>query len=141
MSERQSFYLGAKAIIEQEGTVLLLKERVKEGWELPGGRVDQEQTIEEALARELGEEIPGSRLTKLGNVVHVALGDFPVENGHRLCLAFFAAEVVMPKVIALSEEHTDYKWATQNDMDDLYVFNAERSALKRYFGGQNRGEL
>jgi 8-oxo-dGTP pyrophosphatase MutT (NUDIX family) len=141
MSQKQSFYLGAKAIIEQQGSVLLLKERVKQGWELPGGRVDQEQTIEEALVRELGEEIPGSKLTKLGDVVHVTLGDFSVENGHRLCLAFFAAEVIMPAVISLSEEHTDYKWASQEDMADLYVFNAEQAALKKYFRSQNWSEL
>lgn len=48
------------AVIEEQGKILLIKrgaEPFKDFWALPGGYVDWDETVEEAVAREVSEEI------------------------------------------------------------------------------------
>ena len=59
------YRVSAKAlIINQDGDVLLVKERHND-WDLPGGGIDYGETPQQALERELHEEI-GQRLEVLG---------------------------------------------------------------------------
>lgn len=140
MSERQSFYVGVKAIIPHGDKVLILKDAVYSKWELPGGRVDAKQSIFAALDRELPEEIIGSRLMRLGQIVYAATGEFLVENKHRLCLLFYATEVLLPEIIELSSEHSDYAWVSQENIDEYNTFTADRDAINIFFA-RNEGEL
>jgi 8-oxo-dGTP diphosphatase len=130
---RQSFYIGVKAIIQQDGRVLILKESSRVKWELPGGRIEGQQTIQEAVSRELTEEIPGAKLRSLNTIVHAATGDFTVENDHRLCLLFYAADVELPKDLRLSNEHLEYAWVDQQTFRDYDLFTSDRAALTAYW--------
>jgi len=52
------FRLSVKAIIRDEnGNVLAVKENNRAYWDLPGGGVDHNETIRQAIARELNEEV------------------------------------------------------------------------------------
>ena len=57
----QLFQIGIKAIIRNdENQMLLLKSQ--DYWDIPGGRMDQDEDIEAALLRELYEEIGVDRI-------------------------------------------------------------------------------
>ena len=59
-SSRCAVRRGAKALIVEEGTVLLLKERRDDGTtfrSLPGGGIESGETLPECLHRELTEEL------------------------------------------------------------------------------------
>lgn len=130
---RQSFYIGVKTIIERNGKVLIMRDVARDKWEFPGGRIDHGQSIEDAAGRELGEEIPGAKLKKLSEVVHVATGDFKVEDDHRLCLLFYRAEATLPRNIELSDEHHESAWVGLEAQDGYNLFASDRAALIRYF--------
>lgn len=52
------FRIALKAyIVNDSGEVLLVKETGRDAWDLPGGGMDHGETIHQALARELKEEI------------------------------------------------------------------------------------
>lgn len=49
--------LGVRAVvINDKGEVLLVRHSYTSGWHFPGGGVEPDETVETALARELGEE-------------------------------------------------------------------------------------
>lgn len=50
------FHLGVKALIQNAQKELLLLRRRSLVWDLPGGRIQKGETLEEALAREVYEE-------------------------------------------------------------------------------------
>src|SRR5690606_28223849 len=47
----------AGAVMDEQGRVLLVRQRYMSGWRLPGGGVDRGEAPETALLRELGEEV------------------------------------------------------------------------------------
>lgn len=51
-----SYTIGALCLIEHEGRLLLLRQRHRHGWTLPGGLVDRGETAEQAVCREVLEE-------------------------------------------------------------------------------------
>ena len=58
--------LGVRAIVEdKQGRVLLVRHTYVKGWYFPGGGVETGQTMEQALAMELREEVA---IRKMGEV-------------------------------------------------------------------------
>lgn len=52
------YRVSLKAYIENDrGEILVVKETGRNYWDLPGGGIDHDETIEQALARELKEEV------------------------------------------------------------------------------------
>ena len=83
------------AVIERQDRRLLIGQRRRDDtsplkWEFPGGKVENGETPEEALARELKEEL-GATLIKsmpIGHVVHKY-----AETTDELEILFWAAEI------------------------------------------------
>jgi 8-oxo-dGTP diphosphatase len=48
--------VGALCFVEHEGRVLVLRQRHRRGWTLPGGLVNRGETAVQAVEREVGEE-------------------------------------------------------------------------------------
>lgn len=131
--ERRSFYVGVKGIIRRGESILILRDAGRQKWELPGGRLDQGQDMNEAFSREIAEEIENAAAEELGDTVHVAIGDFTVENDHSLILVFREAKVTLPTDIKLSDEHDDSKWISALELDDLDIYSTDKEALQRAF--------
>ncbi|QUG99897.1 NUDIX hydrolase [Saccharopolyspora erythraea] len=51
----RSYSISIKGVVVRDGAVLLLKNE-REEWELPGGRIELDETPEECVAREITEE-------------------------------------------------------------------------------------
>lgn len=131
MAKIQSYYIGVKGIVQNEsGEVLLLRDTQHDKWELPGGRVDENQTIKESFEREVKEELLGAKLEVLGQLVHAAQGDFLVENYHKLLLLFYLARVNLPNKIALSTEHDEFAWVNRADYVNYDMYETDRAAIQ-----------
>lgn len=84
-------------------------------WELPGGKVEPDETAEEALHRELAEEL-GIQV-RLGAVLTGPVdGDWPILAGRtmRVWLAELTAGDPEPL-----EDHSELRWVAQDALEDL----------------------
>ena len=93
-------------IRNEDGKVLVAKERDRSSWDLPGGGIEFEQTIEESIARELYEEVAyegnfGYRVIKIQDPVKLLTRD-----------------VWQITVIVLLEV-SNYDFSAGDDADDL----------------------
>lgn len=125
------FNVGIKAIIMHENKVLLVKDSNQDQWECPGGRVDDNESVDETLTRELHEELPGITNIHIKETLHARrLPGLPFGD-YGLVLIWKYVEAEFPTGVHLSEEHTEYKWFTiEEALNDAREGIAE--ALKSY---------
>lgn len=111
------FNVGIKAVIEDAGKVLIVRESDDERdfWEIPGGRIDENETIEEALVRELNEELPGIKNV----IIHEPLAAYRVPGllfGDRgLFLICYRVTAKLPIMTRLSTEHDNFAWLSYDE--------------------------
>lgn len=108
----KKFYVGVKAIIvdKDRGALLLWCDRGEGYWDIPGGRIDDDEALPDTLKRELSEELPGSKLVSIGRPLGAVRIHKDIDDDVSLVLLYFAVEVELPDPIALSEEHSRINW-------------------------------
>ncbi len=125
-----NFHLGIKALIRNStGQILLLKvnkEKLKgfQGeayWDIPGGRIQKGQTIEETLIREVEEEI-GVVEVKNIKPFSMVLSKIRIPQGEDsvgLILGAYTCEIPDNSEIKLSEEHIEANWFSSDEASKL----------------------
>lgn len=107
----KNFFVGVKAVIMQDDKVLILKDSSRpDFWDVPGGRIDDDETIEQALLRELSEELPSHKNAKIGQLLNAYRVPGSVKDDLGLVLLFYKVDVDIDGEITLSSEHTEYAW-------------------------------
>lgn len=116
------------AVIERTDRRILIGQRRRNDtsalkWEFPGGKVEEGETAEQALTRELREEL-GATLKKcveIGRVTHTY-----ATAGHELEIRFYAAEIMNEELTP----HTFEKiaWVLPKELGD-YDFLAANGPL------------
>lgn len=109
----KKFQMVVKALIRnEEGEVLIIR---KEGgsqhglWDLPGGRVEYGEFVEDALRREILEEC-GMELVKVGAILHVS--GFVATSKSMDHIFKMIHECSARGGITLGDEHSKYKWVS-----------------------------
>jgi len=93
-------------------------------WEFPGGKIELGESPEEALVRELNEEL-GISITD--PKLHFAVTHSYSETG--LLLMFF--EVIYWKGEPKNLHHSELKWYEASDLSSLDLPEANKKALKK----------
>jgi 8-oxo-dGTP diphosphatase len=110
----KKFYVGVKGVIhDSRGYLILLKnEKVHREtvWEVPGGRIDDSEDFEEALRRELSEELPGIEVSEIKQLLGAYRLPKDIDVDTSLVLLYFLVEAIVPETVLLSDEHSEYSW-------------------------------
>lgn len=125
------FNVGVKGLIRQNNKILLLRGNSRRDfWEAPGGRIDDNETIEQTLIRELNEELPGIDNISVGKLVHsVRLPGMPLGN-KGLLLLWYEVNATFPEGVAVSDEHVEYRWCDVKESKELASFGVQEAIEK-----------
>jgi len=105
----KKFFVGVKAVIREERGILLIK-HASGFWDMPGGRLDDDETLEEGLTREISEELPGSKLKSIKNQISTYRVHKDIVDDVSLVLVLFDVDVELAEKVVFSDEHTEYRW-------------------------------
>lgn len=112
------FGLAVRAVITNEdGKILIIKRssdsKTNPGkWELPGGKVDQGESFDKALLREVYEET--NLKIKLDNVIGASQQDLPLIRAVHIIMS----GSIVDGELNLSSEHEGYAWEFLENLKD-----------------------
>lgn len=115
--KEQLFHIGIKAVIVQDGKVLVVFDPRFHGYDLPGGKIDEGEGIEKALKRELNEEL-GLKRFEIKELLYAFERTDYKKKGISLMLIFYRVKAKIFK-IQLDKEHTGYKWISKKDFSKI----------------------
>ena len=103
-----------KAVNENGEPIIFATQRgygdFKGGWEFPGGKIEEGENPQEALVREIREELETE--IRVGEMIDTIEYDYPTFH---LSMDCFWAEIVSGKLIL--KEHEAAKWLKKNELN------------------------
>ena len=84
----------------------------KDGWEFPGGKIEPGETPQEALVREIKEELATE--IRVGELIDTIEYDYPEFH---LSMDCFWCEIVAGEL--LLKEHEAARWLTKDELDSV----------------------
>ena len=95
----------------------------KDGWEFPGGKIEEGETPQEALQREIMEEL--NTEIKVGELIDTIEYDYPTFH---LSMDCFWAEVVSGDLVL--KEHEAAKWLKKEELDSVEWLPADIALIE-----------
>lgn len=124
--------IGVGGVLEEDGKVLLVLRKLPPEagcWSLPGGRVEFMERVEDALVRELKEELGID--VEVGTLLCVTNHIVAAENAHWVSPAYRVRRVSGEVRNLEPEKHSAVEWVPLSHLPDNLTLTA-RSALVAY---------
>lgn len=121
------FPVSVKGVVERDGRFVLLKNE-RDEWELPGGKLEPGETIEDCLVREIEEELDLS--TKVGrplnNWVYFV-------NGVHVLIVTYALQILNEKAeMRMSHEHKELRLFPLEEIAGLRMPDGYKQSIAAY---------
>ncbi|MDD6332846.1 MAG: (deoxy)nucleoside triphosphate pyrophosphohydrolase [Clostridia bacterium] len=117
-----------KAVNEKGEPIIFATQRgygdFKGGWEFPGGKIEEGESPQEALVREIKEELE-TEIT-VGELIDTIEYDYPTFH---LSMDCFWAEIVTGDLVL--KEHEAAKWLTKAELDSVDWLPADITLIDR----------
>jgi len=129
--------VSVKAIIIRDGKFLCLKDP-KNIWELPGGRVEFGESMEDALKRELLEEL-GFKKVSIGEDP-ISAWTFTWQNEVKAIQFILLTYICSTDEDPINEnaEWVEYAWFSKDEVENSNMKEGYKYAVKKYLQSQNK---
>ncbi len=125
---------GVGMLLENEGKFLLLHRSNEDLWECPKGHIEEGETDNDAIKRELFEE---TRISDFSLINKIGLLQF--EFIRKLSGTVKKREITYyhlktsNKMVVVSSEHDDFLWVSRKELFEKLKFEDIRDLLMNYF--------
>lgn len=117
-----------KAVNENGETIIFATQRgygdLKGGWEFPGGKIEAGETPQEALIREIKEELEID--ISVGELIDTIEYDYPTFH---LSMDCFWTEIMSGDLVL--REHAAAKWLTKEELDSVDWLPADITLIEK----------
>lgn len=117
-----------KAVNEKGETIIFATQRgygdFKGGWEFPGGKIEEGETPQEALKREIMEELETEII--VDELIDTIEYDYPTFH---LSMDCFWTEIVSGDLVLT--EHAAAKWLTKEELDSVEWLPADITLIEK----------
>ncbi|MFR1412930.1 MAG: (deoxy)nucleoside triphosphate pyrophosphohydrolase [Lachnospiraceae bacterium] len=117
-----------KAVNEKGEPIIFATQRgygdFKGGWEFPGGKIEDGETTQKALKREIMEELDTE--ISVGELIDTIEYDYP---DFHLSMDCFWCEIVKGDLVL--KEHEDARWLTKEQLGDVKWLPADITLIER----------
>lgn len=117
-----------KAINENGEPIIFATQRgygdLKGGWEFPGSKIEEGETPQEAIVREIKEELETEIV--VGEFIDTIEYDYPTSH---LSMDCFWAEIVSGDLVLT--EHAVAKWLTKDELDSVEWLLADITLIEK----------
>lgn len=117
-----------KAVNDNSEPIIFATQRgygdFKGGWEFPGGKIEEGETPQDALKREIMEELE-TEIT-VGELIDTIEYDYPTFH---LSMDCFWAEIVSGDLVLT--EHEAAKWLTKDELDSVEWLPADITLIEK----------
>ncbi|MBQ2578332.1 MAG: (deoxy)nucleoside triphosphate pyrophosphohydrolase [Lachnospiraceae bacterium] len=117
-----------KAVNEKGEQMIFATQRgygaYKDGWEFPGGKIEEGETPQAALKREIMEELDTE--ISVGELIDTIEYDYPEFH---LSMDCFWCEIVSGDLVL--KEHVAARWLTKEQMDDVDWLPADVTLIEK----------
>ena len=117
-----------KAVNENGEPIIFATQRgygdLKGGWEFPGGKIEEGETPQEALVREIKEELETE--ISVGELIDTIEYDYPTFH---LSMDCFWAEIVSGELVL--KEHEAAKWLTKDELNSVEWLPADITLIEK----------
>ena len=121
-----------KAVNENGETIIFATQRgygdFKGGWEFPGGKIESGETPQEALKREIIEELDTE--VSVGELMDTVEYDYPQFH---LSMDCFWCQIVRGNLVL--KEHEDARWLTREQLRNVEWLPADVALVERIAEG------
>ncbi len=96
----------------------------KGGWEFPGGKIEAEETLQQALIREIKEEL--DTVIEVGDLIETVEYDYPTFH---LTMHCFWCTILSGDLVL--KEHKDAQWLTKYELDCVDWLPADKDLVEK----------
>lgn len=117
----------AAAIIKDKNRIFTTQRgygEFKDGWEFPGGKIEENETPKEALVREIKEELDTT--IAVGELIDIVEYDYP---DFHLSMHCFLCSIVSGDLIL--KEHEASRWLTKDELWSVEWLPADLSLIEK----------
>ena len=117
-----------RAVNENGENIIFATQRgygdLKGGWEFPGGKIEEGETPQEALKREIMEELETEII--VGDLIDTIEYDYPTFH---LSMDCFWAKIVAGNLVLT--EHAAAKWLAKSELDSVEWLPADITLIEK----------
>lgn len=116
------------AVIKADGRIFATQRGYgdfKGGWEFPGGKIETGETPEEALRREIYEELDTE--IAVGDLIDIVEYDYP---DFHLSMKCYWCGIVSGDLVL--KEHEAARWLTKDELEEVEWLPADKKLIEKF---------